>query len=160
MDLQTQKIMFSSKSDEWGTPPAFFNKLNRRFNFTLDPCATSENKKCEKFYTMEEDGLKKSWKGERVFVNPPYGNIAEWVEKAYLESCRGASVALLIPARTDTKYWHDFIMKAASHIYFIKGRLKFENGSEKTNAAPFPSVVVVFGDMHWGAGPTILTLTK
>tara|TARA_R110000824_G_scaffold32427_1_gene104751 strand:- start:768 stop:1226 length:459 start_codon:yes stop_codon:yes gene_type:complete len=152
--------MFSSKSDEWGTPTSFFNKLNKRFDFTLDPCSTPNNKKCDKFYTIEDDGLSKSWKNERVFVNPPYGNIAAWVEKAYLESCKGAFVALLIPSRTDTKYWHDFIMPSASHIYFIRGRLKFENGSATNNAAPFPSVVVTFGGMRWGVGPTIQTITR
>jgi len=160
MDTLTQKIMFSSKSDNWETPQTFYNKLNSQFNFTLDPCATAHNTKCDKFYTPEEDGLSKSWANERVFVNPPYGNISEWVEKAYAESQKGALVVLLIPSRTDTKYWHDFIMPAASKIYFVKGRLKFENGEDKPNSAPFPSAVVVFGGMHWGSGPTIQTLIK
>ena len=160
MDTKTQKTMFSSKSDEWGTPVDFFNKLNKRFNFTLDPCSTSKNKKCEKFYTVEEDGLSKSWKGETVFVNPPYGNISAWVQKAYDESREGAFVALLIPSRTDTKYWHDLIMPAASHIFFVKGRLKFDNGAATNNSAPFPSAVIIFGGMHWGVGPIIQTITR
>jgi len=168
MDTQTQKLMFSSKSDEWETPLEFYNKLNKRFKFTLDPCATHENHKCEKYYTIEDDGLSKSWCDETVFVNPPYGDIAKWVKKAYYESTQnGATVVMLIPSRTDTKYWHDYIMSSASAIYFIKGRLKFKNkviadytGKTDVSPAPFPSVVVVFGGLRWSPGPQISTLER
>ena len=100
MDTQTQKLMFSSKSNEWETPQDFYNKLNKKYNFTLDPCCTHDNYKCEKYYTFEEDGLSKSWAKETVFINPPYGNIGDWVKKACEEYTQnGATVVMLIPAR-------------------------------------------------------------
>ena len=167
MDTQTQKLMFSSKSNEWETPQALFDKLNKTYGFTLDPCCTKENHKCEKYYTLEDDGLSKSWKGERVFINPPYGGIGKWVKKAYEESLhKDGLVVMLIPARTDTRYWHDYIMNA-SVIYFIKGRLKFKNkviadytGKTDVSPAPFPSVVVVFGEPRWAPSPTVLTMER
>lgn len=137
--------MFSKKSDEWETPQDFYDFLNTKFNFTLDPCATHENHKCEKYYTKEDDGLSKSWFGESVFVNPPYSKIKDWIEKGYRERRQDlefkTSVVFLIPARTDTRYFHDYCSKA-DKIIFIKGRLKF--GNSKTGA-PFPSMLVVFG---------------
>ena len=162
------KVHFSSKSNEWETPPDFFDKLNKKFKFTLDPCCTPDNAKCKKYYTYREDGLLCSWKDEVVFVNPPYGDVGKWVKKSYLESTvNGATVVMLIPARTDTKYWHDYIMKGASAIYFIKGRLKFYNkviadytGGTKLSPAPFPSVVVVFGGLRWSPGPMVATLER
>jgi len=157
MDTQTQKLMFSSKSDEWETPQNFFNKLNKTYKFTLDPCSTIESAKCEKYYTLEDDGLSKSWKNETVFVNPPYGKIKDWVKKAHYESINnGAVVVMLIPARTDTRYWHDYIMEEADSIYFVKGRLKFGNSP---NSAPFPSAVVVFDRTRfkWVGGPRVGT---
>jgi len=168
MDTQTQKLMFSSKSDEWETPPEFYDKLNKRFKFTLDPCATHENNRCDKYYTIEDDGLSKSWANEKVFVNPPYGDIGKWVKKAYDESTEnGAIVVMLMPARTDTKYWHDYIMNSASAIYFIKGRLKFYNkviadytGKSDLSPAPFPSVVIVFGGIRWSPGPSVFTMVR
>lgn len=134
------KALFTSNTEEWATPQAFFEELNNEFNFTLDPCATQENAKCKKFFTKEQNGLLQSWQGETVFCNPPYGKeISKWVQKADEEAQRGATVVLLIPARTDTKYFH-------KHIYqryetrFIQGRLHF---NESKNAAPFPSMVVI-----------------
>ena len=133
--------MFSSKSDEWGTPQDFFNKLDRVYNFTLDPCATAENTKCKKFYTPEENGLEKDWEGETVFVNPPYSKIKDWTIKAYREGQKlHTTVVMLIPSRTDTRWWHQYCMNA-DKIYFVKGRLKFEGGN---HCAPFPSAVIVF----------------
>ena len=132
--------MFSSKSDIWATPQDFFNNLNAEFNFTLDPCALPDNTKCSKFYTPEQNGLKQDWSNETVFCNPPYSDIKNWVEKAYNEAKRGAKVVMLIPARTDTRYFHDFIY-GQHEIRFVRGRLKF--GDQK-NSAPFPSMVVVF----------------
>ena len=136
-------VMFSSKKDEWSTPQDFFNELNKEFNFTLDPCATPENAKCEKYYTKEDDGLKQDWSGETVFCNPPYGRaIKDWVKKCYEESKKpNTTVVMLIPARTDTSYFHDYIYNKAKEIRFIRGRLKFGNAK---NSAPFPSMVVVF----------------
>ena len=139
------KVHFSSNSNEWATPKGLFDILDEEFLFTLDPCATKDNAKCSKFYTQEDDGLSQDWGGERVFMNPPYGReIGKWIKKAYEEYEKGAIVVCLIPARTDTRYWHDYIFPHAT-IRFLKGRVKFENGN-KPQSAPFPSAVVIFGD--------------
>lgn len=135
-------VHFSSKSNEWTTPQHLFDELNQEFNFTLDPCATEENAKCSKHFTIEDDGLSKDWSNDVVFMNLPYGReIKKWIKKAYEESLNGATVVCLIPARTDTMYWHDFIFDKADDIRFLKGRLKFGNGK---NSAPFPSAIVVY----------------
>ena len=145
MNKQTQQVMFSSKSEEWETPQELYNYLNLDYRFTLDPCATPENAKCEKFFTREDDGLNKSWEGEKVFMNPPYGrDIKKWVKKAYEEGQKPETVvACLIPSRTDTKYWHEYCMKAWK-IHFVKGRLKFTNNNIGNNSAPFPYAVIIF----------------
>ena len=135
-------VHFSSKSNEWTTPQYLFDDLNDEFKFTLDPCATDENAKCSKYFTIEDDGLSKDWSNDVVFMNPPYGReIKKWIMKAYEESLNGATVVCLIPARTDTTYWHDFIFGKANDIRFLKGRLKFGNSK---NSAPFPSAIVVY----------------
>ncbi len=135
-------VHFSSKTNEWSTPQAFFDELDKEFNFTLDPCATHDNAKCEKYYTIEDDGLLQDWSKDIVFMNPPYGReIKHWVQKAYEESLKGATVVCLIPARTDTSYWHEYVFDKADDIRFIKGRLKFGDGK---NSAPFPSAVIVY----------------
>lgn len=135
------KIHFSSKSNEWSTPQDFFNELNKEFHFTLDPCATKENAKCKKYYTEKQNGLTKSWDSETVFCNPPYGrSLKDWVKKS--AEAKGGTVVLLIPARTDTSYFHQYIYKKRGvEVRFIKGRLKF---GESKMSAPFPSMVVVF----------------
>lgn len=135
-------VMFSSKTDLWETPQDFFNQLNREFHFTLDACATAENAKCSNFYSPDQDGLSMPWEG-RVWCNPPYGRkIGRWVEKAYLSAQSGTLVVMLLPARTDTAWFHDYIYRRAE-IRFIRGRLKF--GGSK-NSAPFPSMVCIFGN--------------
>lgn len=136
-------LMFSSETDLWTTPQDFYDTLNYRFHFTLDPCATPENAKCEKFYTEADDGLSKDWEGETVFMNPPYGRvIGRWVDKAWQEGMKpGTTVVCLIPARTDTSYWHTYVIGGGAEVEFVKGRLKF--GGAK-NSAPFPSAVVIF----------------
>lgn len=136
-------VMFSSKTDLWSTPQDFFNELNKEFNFNLDPCSTHENAKCEKHFTLEEDGLLQDWQGYNVFCNPPYGKeIKKWVKKCYEEGQKeNTTVVMLIPARTDTSYFHDYIYNIASEIRFIRGRLKFGNSK---NSAPFPSMIVIF----------------
>jgi phage N-6-adenine-methyltransferase len=141
------KSLFSSASDEWGTPQVFFDELNERFDFTLDPCATDENHKGKKYFTAKENGLLQSWQGHRVFCNPPYSEIKLWVEKSVKEK---AFTVLLIPARTDTRWFHEFIYrKDYATILFIKGRLKFGNSK---NSAPFPSMIVeIFGGNYDGA---------
>ncbi|MFD2254344.1 DNA N-6-adenine-methyltransferase [Lactococcus formosensis subsp. bovis] len=137
-----KELMFSSKTDLWATPQDFFDKLNDEFHFTLDPCSTHENAKCYKHFTVEENGLLQDWGGEIVFCNPPYGRkIKDWVEKSYEESQKeNTIVVMLIPARTDTIYFHEYIYHKAE-IRFIKGRLKF---GDAKNAAPFPSMIVIF----------------
>lgn len=137
------KGLFSSATDDWATPQAFFDELNSEFLFTLDPCASPANAKCERYYTREQDGLFKDWQGERVFCNPPYGReIAKWVHKCYIESRKkNTLVVALLPARTDTLWFHNLIYHKAREIRFIKGRLRF--GGSDVNA-PFPSMVVVF----------------
>lgn len=134
--------LFSSNTPEWATPRAFFDALDAEFHFTLDPCATPENAKCAQYYTREQDGLAQNWGGQKVFCNPPYGReISKWVRKCWEESRKPDTLCvMLIPARTDTAYFHDYIYKQAREIRFIRGRLHFNDGG----AAPFPSMVVVF----------------
>lgn len=133
------KGLFTSSTDLWSTPQDFFDKLNDEFMFDLDVCATNENAKCENYFTISDDGLNEKWTGS-VWCNPPYGReIGKWVKKAH-ESRETAEVVMLLPARTDTKWFHDYIYNKAE-IRFIKGRLKF--GGSK-NSAPFPSMVVIF----------------
>lgn len=136
-------LMFSSETDLWATPQDFFDRLDDEFHFTLDPCATPENAKCDKYFTVKEDGLKQDWQWHNVFCNPPYGRaIKDWVKKCYEESQKpNTTVVMLIPARTDTTYFHDYIYHKAKEVRFVRGRLKF--GGSK-NSAPFPSMVVVF----------------
>lgn len=135
------KGLTSSNTDEWATPINFFKELNDEFQFDLDPCATIENHKCSMFYTKETNGLGKSWAGYRVFCNPPYGKeIGKWVEKAYKENLlNGTFIVMLLPARTDTRWFHNWIYKK-HEIRFIKGRLKFNDGKQ---SAPFPSMLVI-----------------
>ena len=141
-----KSLMQQGKTTEWETPQYLFDELNKEFEFTLDPCCTHENAKCEKHYTREEDGLAQSWAKENVFMNCPYGQeISAWVEKAYDESITVSLnpayvIVGLLPARTSTAWFHDFIYNYAE-IRFIKGRLKFSNSK---NSAPFPSMIVIW----------------
>lgn len=134
-------VMFSSKTDLWETPQEFFDALNDEFGFDIDVCALPENAKCDQYYTPEQDGLSQPWQGV-VWCNPPYGrDIGKWVQKAYEENKKENNfIVMLSPARTDTKWFHDYIYGKAE-IRFVKGRLKF---GESKNSAPFPSMVVVF----------------
>ena len=137
--MSVNRVMFSSKTDLWETPQHLFNELNTEFNFEIDVCALPENAKCKKYFTPEEDGLQQEWKGT-CWMNPPYGRqISKWVKKAYESSLKGATVVCLLPARTDTKWWHEYCMKG--EIRFIRGRLKF---GDAKNSAPFPSAIVIF----------------
>jgi phage N-6-adenine-methyltransferase len=133
-------VHFSSKTDLWATPIDFFRKYDEKFGFELDVCATHENAKCKKYFTIDDDGLSKDWVGV-CWMNPPYGReIIRWMKKAYESSLTGATVVCLVPARTDTKWWHEYAMMG--DIEFIRGRLKF---GDAKSSAPFPSAVVVFG---------------
>jgi phage N-6-adenine-methyltransferase len=130
----------SSKTDKWETPQDFFDKYNALYNFTTDVCALPSNAKCANYYTEEQDGLAQDWTGI-CWMNPPYGRkIGHWIKKAYESSLKGATVVCLLPARTDTKWFHNYCINAK--VEFIKGRIKFGNAE---NPAPFPSMVVVFG---------------
>lgn len=139
--------MFSSKNMNWCTPQKFFEELDKEFYFVLDVAATDKSTKCEKYFTPEDDGLSQSWNfGGSVFCNPPYGReIGKWVKKAYEESLKEKNpIVLLIPARTDTKWFHDYIYNKAE-IRFIKGRLKFEDeDGNSSDSAPFPSMIVIY----------------
>ena len=139
-----KQVMFSSKSDCWETPQDLFDKLNRQYKFNLDVCALEENAKCKDYFTPEIDGLAQEWHGV-CWMNPPYGReIVKWIKKAYEEAMRkgNCTVVALLPARTDTKWFHEYIyeMNGVS-VEFIKGRLKFGGA---TNSAPFPSMIVKF----------------
>lgn len=140
-------VHFSSASDDWATPQGFFDDLNAEFGFTLDVCATDENAKCANWYTRELDGLSNSWAHSQgdtgaVFMNPPYGRtIGQWVAKARATAEAGRTVVCLVPARTDTAWWHDNVIGGKAEVRFVRGRLKFSGAK---NSAPFPSAVVVF----------------
>lgn len=133
--------LMSSKNDNWTTPKEIFDLLNDEFKFDIDVCASDDNHLCKRYYTKESNGLLQNWGGERCFCNPPYSEVAKWVEKAFYETKnKNTLVVMLIPSRTDTKYFHNFIYNR-SEIRFVKGRLKFGNSN---NNAPFPSMVVIF----------------
>lgn len=158
--------LLSSKNLSWCTPPEFFNELDQEFHFDLDPTATDKSAKCARYFTPANDGLKADWGGCRVFCNPPYGRqIYDWVRKGYEESRKpGTLVVMLIPARTDTSYFHDYIFHGkADEVRFLRGRLKFtdEDGNAK-DAAPFPSAVIVWRspDMSQSLRDTVLELIR
>ena len=138
------KGLMSSKTSEWATPQDTFDELDREFHFTLDPCCTHENAKCDRHFTKEDDGLNQNWLNDTVFMNPPYGReISKWMRKSYLSRSSTTTIVCLVPARTDTAWWHDYAMKG--EIRFIRGRLKFGNAK---NRAPFPSAIVIFKEQE------------
>ena len=136
------KALCTSNTSEYSTPQEFFDELDKEFHFDLDPCATEANAKCKRYYTKAQDGLSQRWSGS-VFMNPPYGRqVGKWVRKAYEASFLGASVVVcLLPARTDTKWFHTYCVRGK--VRFIRGRLEFESESG-CGRSPFPSMVVVF----------------
>ncbi|WP_137743413.1 DNA N-6-adenine-methyltransferase [Robertmurraya siralis] len=151
--MNKEKLL-SSKSNEWETPKDLFEKLNKEWNFTLDPSCRDYNATCLKYYTMETDGLSKSWEGETAFCNPPYGQeLGRWIKKCSEEG-EHATVVMLVPSRTDTKAMQEYCLNKAKAVCFVKGRLKFinrlfpswrEDGNFKVSPAPFPSLLAVFG---------------
>jgi len=160
-----KKLMFSSKSDLWCTPQDLFDSLNKEFNFTFDLCATKKSAKCEKYYTPEQDALVQNPISESIWCNPPYSReVGKWVRKCYeIRLCADVNiVVMLLPARTDTTWFHDYIL-GKSEVRFIKGRLKFLNkedsekfgNTEKSSPAPFPSMLVIFGNQ-----PNIFSANK
>ena len=132
--------LFSSATDDWATPMHLFRQLDYEFGFDVDVCASADNAKCRRFYSKEDDGLAQDWRGV-CWMNPPYGDtIGRWMQKAYESSQQGgATVVCLVPARTDTAWWHDWAMKG--EVRFLRGRLKFGGAKD---GAPFPSAVVIF----------------
>lgn len=140
MQADSVLLQQSAQTNEWPTPQWLFDALDKEFGFTLDPCSTAENAKCKRFFTAADNGLKQDWGSETVFMNPPYGvAIGAWMRKALESARQGATVVCLVPARTDTKWWHDFAMKG--EVRFLRGRLYFGDGEGR---APFPNAVVVF----------------
>ena len=137
---------FSSNRSDWETPRDLFNRIDSIWHFELDAASSDENALCERHFTKEQDGLKQEWGGVRVWCNPPYGReIGRWVEKAWRESREnGAIVIMLLPARTDTRWFHDYCSKA-DEIALLKGRLRFTLNGIRQNSAPFPSMLVRFG---------------
>jgi phage N-6-adenine-methyltransferase len=134
------EVHFMSEKTDWGTPQSLFDALNQEFCFTLDPCASHENAKVSTYFTKEDDGLLQSWDGHIVFMNPPFGrDIQKWMEKAYKEN---ATVVCIVPVRTDTRWWHNYCMKA-DEVRLIDHRLKFVGSGNK---APFPTAIIVFKD--------------
>jgi len=149
-------LMFSRASDEWATPDDLYATLDAEFHFRLDAAATMYNWKCERYYGsggVYNDALVEAWvdkDGQRcpVWLNPPYSQCREFITKAASEVQNGGVVVCLVPSRTDTRWWHDYVWdrdrnapRPGVEIRFIKGRLKF-NGA--TNGAPFPSVIIIF----------------
>lgn len=140
---QINSGLYSSATDDWGTPQALFDELNDEFSFTLDACASAHNFKVNIYFNEKIDALAQRWTGT-VWMNPPYGRtIGKWMKKAFEESQKGATIVCLVPARTDTIWWHDYAIKG--EVRFLKGRLKFEQpGFAKNSSAPFPSAIVIF----------------
>jgi len=138
-----QEAIGTTRSEEWETPQWLYDILDAEFHFRLDPCATAENAKCENYFTVKDNGLWQDWfVYDSIFMNPPYGRgIKKWIQKAFEESQRGCTVVCLIFNRSDTRWFHDWVLGKAAEIRVIKGRLTF-GGSP--NSAPFPSIIVVY----------------
>ena len=137
--------LFSSENDTWATPPELFRKLDAEFRFTLDVCALPENAKCDRYFTPNDDGLAQPWDGI-CWMNPPYGSaISKWMHKAYSEHVeRRLTIVCLVPARTDTRWCHDYAMKG--EIRFIRKRIRFVGGR---SCVPFLSAIVIYRDRWW-----------
>ena len=136
------KGLFTSNKDDWETPQELFDQLNKEFDFELDPCCTKNNCKCPIGFNKSIDGLTLDWSQfNSIFMNPPYGKeIAKWMKKAHETAEAGKTVVCLVPARTDTVWWHKYCIAPKYEIRFIKGRLKFSNSK---NSAPFPSAIII-----------------
>lgn len=151
-------VMFSSRNMSWCTPQDLFEKLNNRYHFTLDAAASDINAKCKAYFTKENDGLSQSWKGHTVFCNPPYGReVGKWVKKAHDEYVENkVTTVLLLPARTDTSYWHDYIFGVDAIVCFLRGRLRFtDEDGNSTNSAPFPSALIIYDPFNVSKMPFI-----
>ncbi len=146
-----QPVYFRHQTDEWPTPPALFAGLDREFHFTTDVAAIPDNAKCDHFFTPAEDGLKQPWHGV-CWMNPPYGaSLRQWVKKAQESAQAGAVVVCLLPARTDTQWWHDCVLPHGE-IRYLRGRVKF---GDAQNSAPFPSAIVIFRPLDRATGKPV-----
>jgi site-specific DNA-methyltransferase (adenine-specific) len=135
-------VHFSSKKHDWATPLDLFDHYNKIYDFSIDVCANESNAKCDRYFSLEEDGLSQSWQHEICWMNPPYGReISKWVKKAYDESLEGSEIVALLPARTDTAWFHDYILDIAK-VEFLRGRVKFLEDGKPRHPAPFPSMIV------------------
>lgn len=149
MKAKLEALMSSDRMD-WETPQKLFDELNAEFRFDIDLAANETNHKCTRYFgpgspiVGGENALAISWYGYRGWLNPPYGKeLPEWIARAYNFTRNDKTlVVMLIPARTDTRYWHDYVMKA-EEVRFLKGRLKFVGAK---SSAPFPSAIIVFGN--------------
>lgn len=138
--MSNKPYISASKSVEWETPKWLFDELNSEFNFTIDVCATHDNAKCDRYFTIKEDGLSQQWTNERVWMNPPYGReITKWVRKAYYQRFKAQIIVALLPSYTSAAWFHDYIYNKAE-IRFLRGRLKFSN----KEGAPFGSIIVIW----------------
>lgn len=141
----------SSAKHDWATPRPLFAALHREFQFTIDACAHAGNACLPRYWSEQDNALNQSWAGERAFMNPPFGyEIPRFVHKAWLEARSGADIVVcLLPSRTDTRWWHDYVM-TATEVRFIKGRLQFGGGTKTGHNAPFPCAIVVFDPLSDG----------
>lgn len=138
--MTVSKALCASTCPEWETPQFLFDGLNAEFGFEIDVCATPENAKCSRFFSLTDDGLRQDWGSSVCWMNPPYGRaISRWMEKAYESARAGATVVCLVPARTDTNWWHRWGQRG--EVRFLRGRLRFVGAK---NPAPFPSAVIIF----------------
>lgn len=155
----TKELLFSSEKQDWGTPPHVFQYFDEKYKFQLDAAAREDNALCERFIGPKTDALSVPWKAQTVWLNPPYGRgVGKWLEKAYREAKAGRTVGVLIFARTDTQWWHDYVMKAST-VFLIKGRLKFVDGEGNAkNPATAPSCFVVFTKYAPSGGPRFVSL--
>jgi len=156
-----KKVHFSSartgdnQKDKWQTPPDVFEQLNKEFNFTLYAAAEESTALCDKYFTEKDNAINQDWSGETVYCNPPYSKLKTFAEKAKQEAEKGATVVMLVPARTDTRAFHESL--SCGEVRFIKGRLKFQQNGKEQDAAPFPSMVCVMGP---DTKPGMRTVTK
>ena len=164
--MSTDRInrgIFTSGTDEWATPDSFMNVVREMWpEFDLDPCALPSSAKATTYYTPEDDGLVQPWNGDLIWMNPPYGReIPRWVKRAAQAVKGGATVVALLPARTDTAWWHDHVLPFADEIHFVRGRLHFGGDHERSaHNAPFPSVLVVMRSRRRRNGPSVKAMRR
>lgn len=148
--LSVAPQMLSSDYDAWTTPRPLFETLDSIFGFRLDPCCERKTAKCMTYFTRQDDGLVQDWASVgNAFVNPPYGKaLPAWMNKCVREAAKRVTVVALIPARTETAYWHDIVFPFATCVCFVRGRVKFGDSKSPDGGrvgAPFPSAIITFG---------------